>query len=165
MPIFPAPPSAFTCASAFVPVYLAPRHTHPRDSELLTRHLNLPPDSREAASPGALGALLPAPSNLDETPEGTDNAGNVLFPIAVKLGDSSDMETDPSPDSLPVADATNGSPSPAVTKEISLTEPESPSYAAEGVGGAALSEEDDAPTQRSVVPTSGTLHTKLCKPT
>ena len=73
------------------------------------------------------------------------------------------METDPPPDSFPVADATNGSPSPAVTKEFSPTELESLSHAAEGVGGAALSEEeDDAPTQRSLAPMSGTPHTRLC---
>ena len=117
------------------------------------------------ASPGALGALPPAPSKLDETPEGTGNAEDVLHPVAVKLEVSSDMETDPSPDSLPVADATNGSPLPASTQESSLTEPASSSHAAEGMGGAALSEEDDAPTQRSVVPTSGIPHTRLCKPT
>ena len=130
---------------------LAPWHTHPPDCELVPRHLNVPPDSREAASPGALGALLLAPSKLDETPEGTDDTEDVQLPIAVELEVSSDMETDPSPDSLPVADAINGSPSPAVTKETSPTELESLIHAAEGVGGAALSEEDDAPTQRSTV--------------
>ena len=44
---------------------------------------------------------------------------------------------------------------------LTEAEPGSPSPGAEEVGGAALSEDDDAPKQRSVVPTSGTHAPRL----
>jgi len=94
------------------------------------------------------------------TPEGTGNAEDVpatesLLPIAIKLEVFSDMETDPSPETLPVAEETHDCSSSAEAPPV--IEPGLPIPAAEGVGGAALSlEEDDAPTQRSVARLCGT---------
>lgn len=130
--------------------------------ELAPRPLNHPPTSREEASAGALGASLPAPSKLDASPESTgtaedDPAPESVLPIAIKLEFASDMETDASSDTLPVAAETNASPSPPATDASHVIEPGSSSSGAEGAGGAALSQtEDDAPTQKLVAQLCGT---------
>ena len=55
-----------------------------RYSELLPRPLNLPPDCRYEASPGALGDSLPAPSKLDESPEGAGNVEDALADATIQ---------------------------------------------------------------------------------
>ena len=94
-------------------------------------------DSRESAAPGALGALLSALA-----PDGVLPVSNTLEVfVAMHIG--------PSPDTLPVAKETIESRSPAAN-ETPMIEPESSSPAAEGVGGAALSQDVNAQKQRYV---------------
>ena len=71
------------------------------ESESTPRHLNPSPDSREALSPGALGASVPATSKLDESPESLGTTEEVpvpanLPPVAIKLEYPEEMEVDAS---------------------------------------------------------------------
>ncbi|KAJ1490833.1 hypothetical protein T484DRAFT_1776396 [Baffinella frigidus] len=98
------------------PTYLAPCNTHiTRDSESVPHFLKLFPASREAASPGALGASLPAPSTLEESLEGTGTADDapaaaILPPIKVKLEYSEEMEIDASSGTLPSSQEEDAAP-------------------------------------------------------
>ena len=101
---------------------------------------------------------------IDGIPVHLHQAPASLLPIAVKLESSPAMEIDPSPDTLPVATETTNSPSPAATQAPPVIEPGSSIPGAEGLEGAALSQEaEDAPTQRSVArlsnPTNQAYHT------